>query len=102
MQYFTTIVLNIPGRFSHTAGADDQGDAPKALPMALWFTDEILAGAKSSDIKTSLVEALNAGEFASAYDEGLGSCHRYEHAWSPRSLSTLHDVVKNRGTSRRV
>ena len=36
------------------AVADNHADAPKALPMALWSTYEIPAGAKPSEIEASL------------------------------------------------
>ena len=39
---------------SLSAVADNHADAPKALPMALWSTYEIPAGAKPSEIEASL------------------------------------------------
>ena len=43
---------------SLSAVADNHADAPKALPMALWSTYEIPAGAKPSEIEASLKEYL--------------------------------------------
>ena len=66
------------------AFADDHADAPKALPMALWSTYEIPAGAKPSDIEASLVEYLKAEE-----KRGFNNCAMYKHEFgSPRAFYT--------------
>ena len=67
----TTLILLGLAAF---AFADDHADAPKALPMALWSTYEIPAGAKPSDIEASLVEYLKAEE-----KRGFNNCAMYKH-----------------------
>jgi len=60
--------------FSGAVKADDHGDAPKALPMALWSTYEIPAGAKPSEVEASLVEYLKGEE-----KRGFNNCAMYKH-----------------------
>ena len=62
------------GLITLTATADDHTDAPKALPMALWSTYEIPAGAKPSDVEASLVEYLEGEE-----KRGFNNCAMYKH-----------------------
>ena len=50
MKYSNLLALLIAGCFSFSVHADHHGDKPKALPMALWSTYEIPAGAKPSEI----------------------------------------------------
>ena len=77
----TTLILLGLAAF---AFADDHADAPKALPMALWSTYEIPAGAKPSDIEASLVEYLKAEE-----KRGFNNCAMYKHEFgSPRAFYT--------------
>ena len=70
-----TLALGLLGvALSGTVKADDHGDAPKALPMALWSTYEIPAGAKPSDVEASLVEYLKGEE-----KRGFNNCAMYKH-----------------------
>ena len=63
MSFITRFVAVLcAGLVTFTATADDHADAPKALPMALWSTYEIPAGAKPSDVEASLVEYLKGEE----------------------------------------
>ena len=79
-----TITTLISLGFAAFAFADDHADAPKALPMALWSTYEIPAGAKPSDIEASLVEYLKAEE-----KRGFNNCAMYKHEFgSPRAFYT--------------
>ena len=55
MKYSNMIALLIAGCFAFSVHADHHGDQPKALPMALWSTYEIPAGAKPSEIEASLI-----------------------------------------------
>ena len=48
------LVACVAAIVSLSAGADNHAEAPKALPMALWSTYEIPAGAKPSEIEASL------------------------------------------------
>ena len=59
---------------SLSAVADNHADAPKALPMALWSTYEIPAGAKPSEIEASLKEYLLGEE-----KRGFNNCAMYKH-----------------------
>lgn len=69
---------------SLSAGADNHADAPKALPMALWATYEIPAGAKPSEIEASLKEYLLGEE-----KRGFNNCAMYKHEFgSPRAFYT--------------
>ena len=79
-----TIITLISLGLAASAFADDHADAPKALPMALWSTYEIPAGAKPSDIEASLVEYLKAEE-----KRGFNNCAMYKHEFgSPRAFYT--------------
>ena len=79
-----TIITLISLGLAAFAFADDHADAPKALPMALWSTYEIPAGAKPSDIEASLVEYLKAEE-----KRGFNNCAMYKHEFgSPRAFYT--------------
>ena len=79
-----TITALISLGLAASAFADDHADAPKALPMALWSTYEIPAGAKPSDIEASLVEYLKAEE-----KRGFNNCAMYKHEFgSPRAFYT--------------
>ena len=84
MKYLSTMVLVIAGCISLTAIADDHGDKPKALPMALWSTYEIPVGAKPSEIEASLIEYIKAEEA-----RGFNNCSLYKHEFgSPRAFYT--------------
>ena len=66
-----------------TAWADDHA-VPKALPMALWSTCEIPAGAKPSELEASLKEYLKGEE-----KRGFNNCAMCKHEFgSPRVLYT--------------
>ena len=66
-----------------TAWADDHA-VPKALPMALWSTCEIPAGAKPSELEASLKEYLKDEE-----KRGFNNCAMCKHEFgSPRVLCT--------------
>ena len=66
-----------------TAWADDHA-VPKAFPMALWSTCEIPAGAKPSELETSLKEYLKGEE-----KRGFNNCAMCKHEFgSPRVLYT--------------
>ena len=82
---FTLMVtVWVAGCLSLSVNADDHGDQPKALPMALWSTYEIPAGAKPSEIEASLVEYLKAEEA-----RGFNNCSMYRHEFgSPRAFYT--------------
>ena len=82
---FTLMVtVWVAGCLSFSVNADDHGDQPKALPMALWSTYEIPAGAKPSEIEASLVEYLKAEEA-----RGFNNCSMYRHEFgSPRAFYT--------------
>ena len=70
-----TLALGLLGfALSGAVKADDHGDAPKALPMALWSTYEFPAGAKPSDVEASLVEYLKGEE-----KRGFNNCAMYKH-----------------------
>ena len=56
-----------------TAWADDHA-APLPLPMALWSTYEIPAGAKPSELEASLKEYLKGEE-----KRGFNNCAMYKH-----------------------
>ena len=84
MKYLSTMVLVIAGCISLTAIADDHGNKPKALPMALWSTYEIPVGAKPSEIEASLIEYIKAEEA-----RGFNNCSLYKHEFgSPRAFYT--------------
>jgi len=79
-----TITTLISLCFAAFAFADDHADAPKALPMALWSTYEIPAGAKPSEIEASLKEYLLREE-----KRGFNNCAMYKHEFgSPRAFYT--------------
>ena len=82
---FTLMVtVWVAGCLSFSVHADDHGDQPKALPMALWSTYEIPAGAKPSEIEASLVAYLKAEEA-----RGFNNCSMYRHEFgSPRAFYT--------------
>jgi hypothetical protein len=82
---FTLMVtVWVAGCLSLSVNADDHGDQPKSLPMALWSTYEIPAGAKPSEIEASLVEYLKAEEARS-----FNNCSMYRHEFgSPRAFYT--------------
>ena len=78
------MVVWIAGSLSLSVSADDHADQPKALPMALWSTYEIPAGAKPSEIEASLVAYLKAEEA-----RGFNNCSMYRHEFgSPRAFYT--------------
>jgi hypothetical protein len=84
MKYSKIIVLLIAGCCSLVAMADNHGDKPKALPMALWSTYEIPVGAKPSEIEASLVAYLEAEE-----KRGFNNCAMYKHEFgAPRAFYT--------------
>ena len=82
---FTLMVtVWVAGCLSLSVNADDHGDQPKALPMALWSTYEIPAGAKPNEIEASLVAYLKAEEA-----RGFNNCSMYRHEFgSPRAFYT--------------
>ena len=78
------VVACLFAALSLTVTADNHAEAPKALPMALWSTYEIPAGAKPSEIEASLKEYLLGEE-----KRGFNNCAMYKHEFgSPRAFHT--------------